>query len=465
MIAATLVQRDVWMRQRTQDWWDRVVGNWGQEQWVRNFRMRRETFDMLGGRRCLVLTTVCLGLICVLLLVFITLYITITPERNLLKSYKNTVEEFNQTIIRLQDKNTDLMTEKDQLKNSFSSLSQKKLELETRVNDLNAEKSQLQRSFDTLSPKKLELETELRELSKQGNASFFISSELKSWSESRQYCRDHGADLVIINTKEKQSRSNDEGKDRKQRGSRCLVLKTVCLGLICVLLLVFITLYITITAERDLLKSYKNTVEEFNHTIISLQDKNTDLMTEKDQLKNNFNSLSQKNLELETRVSNLTAEKGQREVLQRSVDALNQKKLELETRITSLSEELKKEKSKQGNLCGPVCLFKSNESKSWSESRQFCRDRGADLIIINTEEKQKHLTSFIKERVWIGLSDIENEGIMKWVDNSTLNQGFWYGGEPNNAGDEDCVELIPLDSIQNWNDLPCSEKRKGVCEK
>ncbi|XDV16012.1 hypothetical protein PO909_015907, partial [Leuciscus waleckii] len=114
-----------------------------------------------------------------------------------------------------------------------------------------------------------------------------------------------------------QSRSNNEGKDRKQRGRRCLVLMTVCLGLICVLLLVFITLYITITAERDLLKSYKNTVEEFNHTIISLQDKNTDLMTEKDQLKNNFSSL-------------------------------NQEKLELERKITSLSEELKKETSKQG---------------------------------------------------------------------------------------------------------------------
>ncbi|XDV16150.1 hypothetical protein PO909_015981, partial [Leuciscus waleckii] len=77
---------------------------------------------------------------------------------------------------------------------------------------------------------------------------------------------------------------------------------TVCLGLICVLLLVFITLYITITAERDLLKSYKNTVEEFNHTINSLQDNYTDLMTEKDQLKNNFSSLSQKKLELEAKL-------------------------------------------------------------------------------------------------------------------------------------------------------------------
>ncbi len=47
-----------------------------------------------------------------------------------------------------------------------------------------------------------------------------------------------------------------------------MVLISVGLGIICVLLLVFIILqYITITAEKDLIKSYKNTVEEFNQTI------------------------------------------------------------------------------------------------------------------------------------------------------------------------------------------------------
>ncbi|XDV16005.1 hypothetical protein PO909_015900, partial [Leuciscus waleckii] len=84
-------------------------------------------------------------------------------------------------------------------------------------------------------------------------------------------------DIKDITGPQTQNHRQDGGKDGKCRGSRCLVLMTVCLGLICVLLLVFITLYITITAERDLLKSYKNTVEEFNDTIISLQDKNTDL--------------------------------------------------------------------------------------------------------------------------------------------------------------------------------------------
>ncbi len=114
-----------------------------------------------------------------------------------------------------------------------------------------------------------------------------------------------------------------------------MVLISVGLGIICVLLLVFIILqHITITAERDLIKSYKNTVEEFNQTINGLQDDYTDLMTEQHQLQNNFISCSHTNVELETRVKDLTAEKSQ---LQRSVESLSQK-----------IEELKKETSKRG---------------------------------------------------------------------------------------------------------------------
>uniref|UniRef100_A0A3P9JJZ1 DDE Tnp4 domain-containing protein n=1 Tax=Oryzias latipes TaxID=8090 RepID=A0A3P9JJZ1_ORYLA len=50
IIASTSVQREVWMHQRTQDWWDRVVGTWDQELWVGNFGMRQESFEMLSVR-------------------------------------------------------------------------------------------------------------------------------------------------------------------------------------------------------------------------------------------------------------------------------------------------------------------------------------------------------------------------------------------------------------------------------
>uniref|UniRef100_A0A672QEP7 Si:ch73-343l4.8 n=1 Tax=Sinocyclocheilus grahami TaxID=75366 RepID=A0A672QEP7_SINGR len=237
-----------------------------------------------------------------------------------------------------------------------------------------------------------------------------------------------------------QSHCQDEGKARKQKkqkGSRCLVWITVGLGLICVLLLVFIILqHITIT---------------FNQTINSLQDSYTDLMTEKHQLQNIFSSLSQKNLELETELRNVSG-RG----LYKSIYMY----------CTLISKMI--------FVCC-ICLLKGNgmlfistELKSWSDSRQYCRDRGADLVIINTEEKQRFISSFIKQSVWIGLSDTENEGgIMKWVDNSTLKPGFWLNGEPNNQdGDEDCIELMPSNPVlNNWNDLPCSQKRKGFCEK
>uniref|UniRef100_A0A8C2CB30 CD209 antigen-like protein E n=1 Tax=Cyprinus carpio TaxID=7962 RepID=A0A8C2CB30_CYPCA len=120
-----------------------------------------------------------------------------------------------------------------------------------------------------------------------------------------------------------------------------------------------------------------------------------------------------------------------------------------------------------GYLWGPDGLFMSTELKSWSDSRQYCRERGADLVIINTEEKQRLMSSLVSERAWIGLSDKVSEGNLTWVDNSPLNQGFWFEGEPNDEdGNEDCVEIMAFSSIlNNWNDLPCSSKRKGICEK
>ncbi|XP_051560242.1 C-type lectin domain family 4 member E-like isoform X8 [Myxocyprinus asiaticus] len=253
----------------------------------------------------------------------------------------------------------------------------------------------------------------------------------------------------------KLSQRQTEPKAPNHRGSRCFVLSSVCLGLICVLLVVAIIVQqIKITAEREIKRNYKNIVEEFNEKINRLQVNYSNLIVEKDQLQSSFNSLNQKNLELETSINSLTAEKNQ---LQRNYDSLNQKKLELESKVSSSCDEHKKKQ---------VCFFISSEEKSWSDSRQYCRDHGGDLVIINTEEKQRYISSLEKGRVWIGLSDIEKEGNMKWVDNSPLTKGFWDTNEPNDdQGNEDCVEVLSSkSSLNNWNDFPCSEKRKWICE-
>ncbi|XP_073729805.1 CD209 antigen-like protein C [Misgurnus anguillicaudatus] len=106
--------------------------------------------------------------------------------------------------------------------------------------------------------------------------------------------------------------------------------------------------------------------------------------------------------------------------------------------------------------------FISSEQKSWSESRSYCRDRGADLIIINNKEEQDFIEKISgTTRFWIGLSDVDEERRWKWVDNSTLNTSFWASKEPNGDRGENCAES----ASSEWNDQSCNSNRNWICER
>ncbi|XP_053474891.1 CD209 antigen-like protein E [Ictalurus furcatus] len=217
------------------------------------------------------------------------------------------------------------------------------------------------------------------------------------------------ADAVKGHDPNLESQDTRKDLDTDHRGdtawSRCYRVTAVCVVLLCVLLLTAVTV---------------------------LWIKFTNLNTENNQLQTSYN--------------NLTIERDQ---------------------LQKVREELQK-LSKQGlTYFSSSVYYISIEKKSWTESRKDCRERGADLVIINNKEEQEFISKILRRNSWIGLSDRDTEGKWKWVDGTPLNTGFWGKGEPNSyAGDEDCVVIHDhTDPVWNWSDYPCHYQIIWICEK
>ncbi|XP_038837841.1 CD209 antigen-like protein A [Salvelinus namaycush] len=124
-------------------------------------------------------------------------------------------------------------------------------------------------------------------------------------------------------------------------------------------------------------------------------------------------------------------------------------------------------------LWGSSCYFLSTEMKTWEESRLDCLNRGAYLVIINSDMEQEFLFR-LNKRAWIGLTDSVTEGTWKWVDGTPLTTpSYWSLQQPDNGGDnpangeEDCVELNTETwrPVKAWNDQSCEDNRYWICEK
>uniref|UniRef100_A0AAZ3S8Z0 C-type lectin domain-containing protein n=1 Tax=Oncorhynchus tshawytscha TaxID=74940 RepID=A0AAZ3S8Z0_ONCTS len=117
---------------------------------------------------------------------------------------------------------------------------------------------------------------------------------------------------------------------------------------------------------------------------------------------------------------------------------------------------------------GCSCYYLSTEKKSWEESRQDCLERGADLVIINSEEEQTFINGFESVKyAWIGLTDSVTEGTWKWVDGTPLTTPrYWDDGQPNGGTFQNCGGIIYKSSGQGalW-DFDCIYSKQWICEK
>ncbi|CAM4572078.1 unnamed protein product [Leuciscus chuanchicus] len=150
----------------------------------------------------------------------------------------------------------------------------------------------------------------------------------------------------------------------------------------------------------------------------------TNLTEERDQVVNMITNLTEERDQLLNKDITLTNER----------DQLNQERNELWKMLNEMD----------GCIYQSSFYYMSSEEKSWSESRRYCTERGADLIIINNKEKKELVKKMSgSTAVWMGLTDRDEEGRWTWVDGSTLTSGFWMSTEPNGYKKENCAVLYP----------------------
>ncbi|XP_045163949.2 perlucin-like [Mercenaria mercenaria] len=129
-----------------------------------------------------------------------------------------------------------------------------------------------------------------------------------------------------------------------------------------------------------------------------------------------------------------------------------------------------------GNVCADgwtrfqdSCYYVGYElHETFVEAAHFCRQHSAHLIHINTELESKFIKDFLRKTKastsWIGLQDIDIEGVWRWYDdNEVVTYTDWHPGEPAGSTGEDCAVIHSGDYL--WQDYPCDRTFPPICER
>ena len=112
-----------------------------------------------------------------------------------------------------------------------------------------------------------------------------------------------------------------------------------------------------------------------------------------------------------------------------------------------------------------------SKSEIGNNTAFYQRVKGTNAIISDSVEINplKHLSinfraGFKNKNVWVGISDIKQEGRWISLETSKANTFFyWNSGEPNGKRGENCGMLYS--NTAKWNDISCNAKLPYVCRR
>jgi gliding motility-associated-like protein len=123
--------------------------------------------------------------------------------------------------------------------------------------------------------------------------------------------------------------------------------------------------------------------------------------------------------------------------------------------------------------CSDECsiYFINPQQMTGSQAQAFAQTLGANLVSIQSQAENDCILSSLTALgqsgvIWIGFSDEISEGNFVWYDQAPITYTNWAPGEPNQSGNEDCVQIYPTGANPGtWNDLSCtSANSKSIIE-
>ncbi|XP_056388271.1 killer cell lectin-like receptor subfamily B member 1C [Hyla sarda] len=112
-------------------------------------------------------------------------------------------------------------------------------------------------------------------------------------------------------------------------------------------------------------------------------------------------------------------------------------------------------------LHGEQCYYYSDTGRTWNQSRDHCKEMGADLLVIKDQEQQKFIRGIHSKQegddsYWIGL---HHDGVgWRWVDGEQYNSSLFRIKEQSSG-------LCVLMTRSNYSQGHCMSAKGSICVK
>ncbi|XP_075903876.1 uncharacterized protein LOC142902564 [Nelusetta ayraudi] len=337
-------------------------------------------------------------------------YNRVVKEREQLQtSYNNLAKESEQLQTSYNNRNKgrdQLQASYNNLRMNFTNLTLKRDNLAKRYNNMSKERAQLQISYNNLSKEREQLQINYNHLAKEGHRVQMSLTNLTSERDNLQ----------------KSCNNMSKERDEFQKSNNTLV------------------------KERD--QTSYNSLRAKQHQLENnLTQQRDQLVWEKGPLQGQAQVIAKENTDLQAKLQASEA----------SLRNLTQER-------TSLNTMLKRVEQEGWVYFRGSFYYVSSTKATWQISRNYCRQKDSDLLVIDSRDEQDFANKF-KKYVWIGLTDSETEGTWRWVDGTLPNTWYWSSREPNGRKTENCGDIKNYNAENSWNDENCDILLFWICEK